>query len=116
MVTYTLAAGAVAATPIPGSVGLGQAPGRCLGAMVNTSNTGIITLYDNATTNSGNILGVIPGSSAVGTFVALGPGATKDSVFGMPYFNGITISQAASSPGITVLYAPGVPADGRPAG
>jgi hypothetical protein len=116
MVTYSLGAGSVAATPIPGSVAFGAYPGRLLGVTITATGTGTTTFYDNATTNSGTILAAVlgTGTNAIGTFIPIGLG-TQQNRYGMPYFNGITINQASTSPGITVLYSPGVPADGRPA-
>jgi hypothetical protein len=108
---YSLAAGSVAATPIPGSVGLGSAPGRLLSVVITATGTGTTTIYDNATTNSGNILTQFAGTGTypIGTCVEIGR-----SGYGLPYTNGLTINQASSSPGILVEYGPGVPADGRP--
>lgn len=112
MQSFALVAGAVAATPIPSSVGSGA--GRLMGITVTATGAGTTTIYDNSTTNSGTVLATVAGTgtNAIGSYLWFGP---TTGFQGLPYNNGITINQAASSPGVTVFYSPSCPNDGRPA-
>lgn len=51
-------------------------------------------IYDNATTNSGTVIGYIPATVTVGT----------PYVFNMPAANGITAVNVANGPVLTVSY------------
>lgn len=68
-----------------------------LGRVVVTSTNGAATIniYDNATTHSGTVIGVVAASAAVGTVYT----------FGIPYFNGITVGGAATNGAITISYS-----------
>ena len=68
-----------------------------LGRVVVTAANGAaaINIYDNATTHSGTIIGAVAASAAVGTVY----------VFGMPFFNGITVGGASTNGAITISYS-----------
>lgn len=67
-----------------------------LGRILVTSTNGAaaINIYDNATTHSGTIIGVVAASAAVGTVYTLG----------MPFENGLTVGGAATNGAITISY------------
>ena len=69
-------------------------PGR-VGRIVLAATNGAaaITVYDNATGASGTVIAVIPATAAAGVYDVQ-----------MPARNGITVSGAATNPGITVGY------------
>jgi hypothetical protein len=73
------------------------APGRLLKVIVTTATAGgSITIYDNASTNSGTILLVIPAAAAIGTVYDVN----------LPAANGIYAYQSAASAGVLcVSYA-----------
>ena len=56
------------------------------------SGSGSVLIYDNATTNSGTVVGVIPATVTIGTTY----------VFDMPVVNGIVVANVASGPVLTV--------------
>jgi len=67
-----------------------------LGKVLVTSANGAaaINLYDNSTTHSGTIIGVVPASAAAGSIYALG----------MPFENGLTVGGASTNGAITISY------------
>lgn len=70
--------------------------GRLCRVIVTTAGSGAgnVLIYDNASTNSGTVIGVIPGTIAIGTYYT----------FDMPAANGITVANVASGPVLTVSY------------
>jgi hypothetical protein len=71
-------------------------PGRLAKILCSTANaTNAINIYDNATTNSGTIIGVIPTTATIGQIFDLQ----------MPAANGITIAATASAGTITVSWS-----------
>ena len=79
-----------------GNVIVSANPGRLATVLVTTTGSGGPTLiYDNATTNSGTVIGYIPASAAVGTLY----------IFDMPAANGITVAGISSGPVLTVSYS-----------
>ena len=74
------------------------APGRLCRVLVTTTTTAAqaITIYDNATTGSGTVIGLIPGATAAGTVID----------FEMPATNGIYVGTNASlaAGGITISW------------
>lgn len=72
------------------------APGRIRNITVTTAGSGAgnVLIYDNASTNSGVVVAMIPATIAVGTFYA----------FWMPCANGIVIQNVSSGPVLTVSY------------
>lgn len=87
----------VAIAASAGTTVIKASAGRVCRAVVTTAGTSTdnITIYDNATTGSGTILGVIPGGGTVG--------ATYD--LQMPAASGITAVNVASGPAATISYA-----------
>jgi hypothetical protein len=71
-------------------------PGRLLRVLVTTAGTGTgnVLFYDNATTNSGTVIGMIPATIAIGTAY----------LFSMPAALGITCQNVASGPVLTVNF------------
>jgi len=68
--------------------------GRLLKVLVTTTTAGgAITIYDNATTNSGVILAVIPSGATAGTLYDLN----------LPAFNGIYVYTSAASAGVLTI-------------
>lgn len=90
--------GGQVATPVPaGTVGntvIKATPGRLVHILVTAVGTGALTVYDNATTNAGTIIGLVPAATPVGSLYALH----------MPAANGITVAGAAANPGVTVSW------------
>lgn len=58
------------------------------------TTTGTTPIYDNATTNSGTILVVVPNNQAVGSIIDVN----------LPAANGITVGGVANSPGMTISF------------
>jgi hypothetical protein len=72
------------------------AGGRLCRVLVTTAGTGAggVLIYDNATTNSGTVIGYIPATIAVGT----------QYTFDMPAANGIVVANVANGPVLTVSF------------
>jgi len=87
--TGAVASGTAADTPIKASSGF------LVSVLVTTTNSNTMLIYDNATTGSGRVIGVIPANSPVG----------ENYFFYMPAANGITVKGSATNPGVTVNYA-----------
>lgn len=87
--TTSVAAGA-ANTIVKGS------PGRLCRILVTTagSGTGNVLIFDNATTNSGTVIGMVPATIAIGTFY----------IFDMPATAGITVQNVSSGPVLTISW------------
>ena len=68
--------------------------GRLVRVLVTTVGTTTTLIYDNATTASGTIIGVIPANSGIGTIIDLS----------MPAVNGITAGQTTTSSVFTASY------------
>jgi len=73
------------------------AAGKLARVLVTTAGTGTggVLIYDNATTNSGTVVGYVPANITVGTYYT----------FDMPCANGITAVNVANGPVLTVSYA-----------
>jgi hypothetical protein len=86
--TFTTNAAAIGAA----AVVIKAAPGRLCKVLITTATTASqpITFFDNATTGSGTIIGIIPGIASTGAI------AGNVYVFDMPATNGITIGVNAS--------------------
>lgn len=71
--------------------------GRLAKVVVTTAGTSSdnITIYDNASTNSGTVLAVIPGGGTVGAVYAID----------LPFVNGLTVVNVASGPAVTVGWS-----------
>jgi hypothetical protein len=75
-------------------------PGR-LNAILVTSATASsvdVIVYDNATTNSGTIVGYLPYATVTSAIGAL-------FVYDIPVVNGIVVRQTGVGPGMTVVYS-----------
>lgn len=70
-------------------------PGRLCRMLVTTSGTGATQIFDNATTGSGTVIGVVAASAAVGTLVEAQA----------PAVNGITVKGNANNSAITVIWS-----------
>ena len=71
--------------------------GRLRQVSVTSTGTGsgtFVNFYDNATTNSGNVLLSIPSNAAAGTIYSAQ----------IPANLGITVAQVTNGPGLTVTY------------
>jgi hypothetical protein len=68
--------------------------GRLCRLLVTTTGVTAMLIYDNATTNSGTLIGALPASAAIG--------GVYD--FEMPAANGITIAGSATNPAVTVSW------------
>jgi len=91
-------AGGTATATVPSGVGntvIKNTAGRLCRIVVTTGGTGAVTFYDNASTNSGTVLFIVPGSAATG--------ATYDVQ--MPAVNGIVAAGSTSSSALTVSFA-----------
>lgn len=69
-------------------------PGRLCRVLVTATGANPMQIFDNATTNSGTIIGALPASPAIGTVL--------DAE--MPAANGITIAGSATNPAVTVSW------------
>ena len=72
-------------------------PGRLRQIAVTSTGTGsgtFVNAYDNATTNSGNVLFSFPSNAAAGTIYSVQ----------LPAGLGITIAQVTNGPGLTVSF------------
>jgi hypothetical protein len=67
--------------------------GRLASILVTTTGTNALNVYDNASTTSGTIIGLIPANAAVGL-----------TVFKTPAGNGMTVQGNAANPGVTIFY------------
>ena len=59
-----------------------------------TGSGTFVNVYDNATTNSGNVLFSLPSNAAAGTIYSVQ----------LPADLGITVAQVTNGPGLTVSY------------
>lgn len=86
--TVAVAGGVVANTVVKSSTGrLGR-------VLVTAAGAGAVTIYDNATTNAGTVIGITPANPTVGTMYD----------FEMPAVNGITLAGGSTVPGVTVSF------------
>jgi hypothetical protein len=68
--------------------------GRLARVLVTTVGANAMQIYDNASTTTGTLIGVIPASAAVGTVIS----------FEMPAANGITVAGSATNPAVTISW------------
>lgn len=84
---YAIAAGTATNTIISGAGGM-------LGSvLVTTTGTADLVIYDNPTTASGTIIGLVPANSVKGLYV-----------FRTPAQIGITVAGNGNNPGVTIFY------------
>jgi hypothetical protein len=71
-------------------------PGKIVKVIVTAAGTGSgnVLIYDNATTNSGTIVGAFPGTIAIGT----------PMTFYCPVSFGIVVANVANGPALTIAY------------
>lgn len=86
--TATVASGA-------GNTVIKNSAGRLCRIVVTAGGTGAVTFYDNASTNSGTALFIVPANAATGTSYDVQ----------MPAANGITAAGSTSSSALTVSYS-----------
>lgn len=92
-----VATGGLVTTSVPANasnVVVKGSAGRLCNILVTTTGVTAMVVYDNATTNSGTIIGQLPASAAVGSIYQ----------FNMPAANGITIAGSATNPAVTVSW------------
>jgi hypothetical protein len=84
-------------TPITaaGTTTLKAGPGRLMTVIVTASAAGVVTVYDNATTNTGTVLFATPASPAVGTVYNVN----------LPAVFGITVVAASTPSSVTIGYS-----------
>jgi hypothetical protein len=70
-------------------------PGRLIKVVVTASAAGVVTVYDNATTNSGTVLFATPASPAVGTIYTID----------LPAVNGLTVVAASTPSSVTIGWS-----------
>lgn len=86
--TVAIAGGVVANTVLKTSTGrLGR-------VLITAAGAGAVTIYDNATTNGGTVIGITPANPTVGTMY----------LFDIPAANGITMAGGSTVPGVTVSF------------
>jgi hypothetical protein len=71
------------------------APGRVCRLVITAAGTTALTIFDNASTNSGTVLFATPASTVVGTIYDIQ----------MPAQNGIVVQNTASGPAATLSFA-----------
>lgn len=85
-----------AVTTTAGNTVISTSAGRFSAVLFTTAGAAnAITVYDNATTNSGTVIGYFAASTSIGTFQA----------YDIPIANGIVIRDAAGSTGLTIVYS-----------
>lgn len=87
--TTAIASGAAANTIIKASAG------RLFRVMVTTQNTNQMNIFDNSSSGTGTIIGLIPANADVGSVFE----------FAMPAVNGITVLGNAANPGVTISWS-----------
>ena len=95
--------GGSATASVPAGAGttvVKASPGRISRGLVTASGTtGTLTCYDNASTGSGTVIAIFPGTTSVATEVT---GTSQQ--FDTPAANGITCVGATNSPAVTISY------------
>jgi hypothetical protein len=93
---YMKATNAASVPAGAGSTALLVSPGRLLQVLVTASGTGTgnVVIFDNATTASGTIIGMIPATVTAPTLFS----------FDMPAAFGIVVQNVASGPALTVSW------------
>lgn len=90
--SYALVAATTAANTV-----VKAKPGRLRKVIATSTGTGsntVVTIYDNASTNTGNILFALPSNAAAGTIYDVQ----------LPADLGITVAQVTNGPALTVSY------------
>lgn len=84
---------AVAAAVVGNTVAKASS-GVLMRVLITATGSAALTIFDNATTNTGTVIGLVAASAPAGTIV----------VFQMPAVNGIAIAGSASNPGFTLTF------------
>lgn len=87
--TTAIAAGTTGDTIIKSSAG------RLCRVLVNSTGTAAVSIFDNATTHTGTIIGAVPSGAALGTLIECDA----------PAVNGIVVQGAAGNPALTVIWS-----------
>ncbi len=87
-VSTAIAAGVVGNTVVRASAG------RLARVLVTATGTGQMSIFDNASSPTGTIIGLVPASAAVGTLLDCQA----------PAANGITVAGNSNNPGVTIFY------------
>ena len=96
-VEYSTVGGSATTAIASGTAGntvVKASPGRLCRVLVTTTNTNPMQIFDNASTNTGTIIGALPASPAVGTVYD----------FQLPAAAGITVAGNAANPAVTISY------------
>lgn len=86
--TTPIAAGTATDTVVKGAAGV------LASVLVIVAGTSGVSIFDNATTHTGTIIGILPPNAPAGAYVFMTPAA-----------NGITVQGNASNPAITVVWS-----------
>lgn len=95
--TVVLQAGGTSVAVAAGTAGntvVKAGPGQLVRVLVTAAGANAMSIYDNATTNTGTIIGQLTAAPPVGTIF----------LFAMPAALGITIAGSATNPGVTVSF------------
>lgn len=87
-VSTSIAAGLTANTIVRGS------SGRLARVLVTATGTGQMNIFDNASSPTGTIIGLVPANAVVGTLLDCQA----------PAANGITVAGNSNNPGVTIFY------------
>jgi hypothetical protein len=71
-----------------------NSPGRLARILVTATGTNEMDVFDNASTNSGTKIGIVPANATVGTIIDCQA----------PALNGITVGGNSNNPGVTIFY------------
>lgn len=82
------------ASGVAGNTVIRASPARLARILVTATNTAAMNIFDNATTPSGTIIGIVPANAAVGTIIDCQA----------PAANGITVGGNANNPGVTIFF------------
>jgi hypothetical protein len=85
--TTAIAAGKTTDTVIKG------AAGKIYRILVTTTGSNPLLVFDNATTHTGTVIGALPASPAIGSYLQMNPAA-----------NGITVQGNAANPAVTISW------------
>lgn len=92
-----IATGGLVTTAVPANasnVVVKPSAGRLCNVLITATGVTPMVIYDNATTNSGTVIGALPASPTLGNTYS----------FSMPAANGITIAGSATNPAVTVSW------------
>lgn len=82
------------AAGVTGNTAVKSSPGRLARILVTASGTNQMNLFDNASSPTGTIIGLVPASAPVGTIIDCQA----------PAANGITVAGNSNNPGVTIFF------------